>query len=48
MFNHVWKWAGDYRTTERNLGIAPYRIQPELHLILDVVPESPPEGGWAF
>lgn len=35
MFNHVWKWAGGYRTTERNLGIAPYRIQPELHQILD-------------
>jgi Fic-DOC domain mobile mystery protein B len=30
MFNRVWKWAGDYRTTERNLGVAPYRIQPDL------------------
>jgi Fic-DOC domain mobile mystery protein B len=35
MFDRVWKWAGDYRTTERNLGIAPYKIQPELYQILD-------------
>jgi Fic-DOC domain mobile mystery protein B len=35
MFNRVWRWAGDYRTTERNLGIAPYRIQPELRQVLD-------------
>lgn len=34
MLNRVWKWAGDYRATDRNLGIAPYRIQPELHQIL--------------
>jgi Fic-DOC domain mobile mystery protein B len=35
MFNRVWRWAGDYRTTERNLGIANYRIQPELRQIID-------------
>lgn len=35
MFNRVWKWAGMYRTTERNIGIEPYRIQPELRQILD-------------
>jgi Fic-DOC domain mobile mystery protein B len=35
MFIDVWKWAGDYRTTERNLGIAPYKIQPELYQILN-------------
>jgi Fic-DOC domain mobile mystery protein B len=35
MFNRVWKWAGTYRTTERNIGIEPYRIQPELRQILD-------------
>lgn len=34
MFNDVWRWAGRYRTTERNLGIEAYRIQPELHQIL--------------
>lgn len=30
MFENVWRWAGEYRTTERNLGVAPYRIQPDL------------------
>jgi Fic-DOC domain mobile mystery protein B len=30
MFDNVWRWAGEYRTTERNLGVAPYRIQPDL------------------
>jgi Fic-DOC domain mobile mystery protein B len=35
MFYRVWRWAGDYRTTERNLGIANYRIQPELRKLID-------------
>ncbi|MGD0864657.1 MAG: mobile mystery protein B [Rhizomicrobium sp.] len=35
MFNRVWRWAGEYRTSERNLGIASYRIQPELRQLLD-------------
>jgi Fic-DOC domain mobile mystery protein B len=35
MFNRVWRWAGQYRTTERNLGVAPYRIQPELRQAID-------------
>ncbi len=25
MFDQTWKWAGIFRTTEQNLGIAPYR-----------------------
>jgi Fic-DOC domain mobile mystery protein B len=35
MFNHVWRWAGQYRTTERNLGIESYRIQTELRQIVE-------------
>src|SRR5579863_6704010 len=35
MFNRVWRWAGVYRTSERNLGVAPYRIEPELRQIMD-------------
>lgn len=31
MFNRVWKWAGKYRTTERNLGVKPYVIETEFH-----------------
>src|ERR1700754_4094559 len=30
MLNGVWRWAGKYRTTERNIGIEAYRIQPSL------------------
>ena len=35
MFNRVWRWAGRYRTTERNLGVASYRVLPELLRIID-------------
>lgn len=35
MFNRVWRWAGEYRTTERNLGVAVFRIQPELRQAID-------------
>ena len=24
MFDSIWKWAGTFRTTERNIGVAPY------------------------
>lgn len=30
MLGKVWRWAGSFRDTERNIGIAPYRIGPEL------------------
>jgi Fic-DOC domain mobile mystery protein B len=30
MFGDVWKWAGTYRTTARNIGIDAYRIGPEV------------------
>jgi Fic-DOC domain mobile mystery protein B len=30
MFNQVWRWAGNYRTTERNLGVLPHVIQLQL------------------
>lgn len=35
LFGDVWTWAGRYRQTERNIGIAPYRIQAELAIMLD-------------
>lgn len=37
MFNHVWRWAGQYRTTERNFGLPHYRILPEVMQIIDDV-----------
>src|SRR5260370_12935621 len=35
MFNTVWRWAGQYRTTERNLGVESYRIALELRQVID-------------
>jgi Fic-DOC domain mobile mystery protein B len=34
MFNRAWRWAGKYRTSERNIGIESYRIETELHQAL--------------
>ncbi len=34
MLDKVWRWAGKYRTTERNLGVAPHLIEVELHALL--------------
>lgn len=35
MFGDIWKWAGNFRTTERNIGVAPYDIQPKLRILID-------------
>jgi Fic-DOC domain mobile mystery protein B len=35
MFDRVWRWAGKYRTTERNLGVRPFEIEPALWQALD-------------
>ena len=35
MFGEVWNWAGKFRNTERNIGVAPYQIQPQLRILLD-------------
>lgn len=37
MFGDVWRWAGAFRTTERNIGIQAYRIPTELAALLDDV-----------
>jgi Fic-DOC domain mobile mystery protein B len=34
MFGKVWKWAGSFRTTERNIGVEAHRIGIELHTLL--------------
>lgn len=37
MFNEVWKWSGQYRKTQKNIGIETYRISMELNsLISDI------------
>jgi Fic-DOC domain mobile mystery protein B len=37
MFRRVWKWAGTFRASERNIGIEPYRIPSELRTLLNDV-----------
>ncbi|MDR1327280.1 MAG: mobile mystery protein B [Heliobacteriaceae bacterium] len=37
MFANVWKWAGKFRVTEKNIGIAPYLISSELKNLYDDV-----------
>lgn len=34
MFSDVWRWAGDFRKTERNIGIDAWRIPVELRTLL--------------
>ncbi len=35
MFDRVWRWAGAFRHSERNIGVAPHRIAIELRQLLD-------------
>jgi Fic-DOC domain mobile mystery protein B len=37
MFSDVWHWAGTYRLTERNIGIAPHRIANGTGMMFDDV-----------
>lgn len=37
MFKRVWKWAGQFRSTARNIGIDAYRIPIELRQLVDDV-----------
>ena len=35
MFGRVWRWAGKFRQTERNIGVDAYRIVTDLRQLLD-------------
>ncbi len=35
MFCHVWAWAGDFRTTQKNIGVDWFRIPVELKKLCD-------------
>lgn len=37
MFQNVWKWAGQYRRTERNIGVAPADIASGVRTLVDDV-----------
>ncbi|MBC6437526.1 MAG: mobile mystery protein B [Rhodobacteraceae bacterium] len=34
LFGGVWDWAGTYRRREKNIGVAPYQISMQLHMLL--------------
>lgn len=35
LFGQVWKWAGTFRLTEKNIGVDPYQISVNLRVLLD-------------
>ncbi len=35
MFREVWRWAGRYRTSERNIGVDPYQIVSDLQQLIN-------------
>lgn len=35
MYGYVWKWAGDFRQTNKNIGIDYWKIPTELKMLLD-------------
>jgi len=37
MFEQTWKWAGQFRIRDTNIGVDPKRIQPDLKVLLDDV-----------
>ena len=37
MFERTWRWAGSYRTSEKNIGVAPERIAVEVRNLLEDV-----------
>jgi Fic-DOC domain mobile mystery protein B len=35
MFDQTWKWAGQFRKTEKNIGVDAYRIETDLKQLID-------------
>lgn len=35
MFGEVWRWAGQYRTTDKNIGVRHWEVLPRLHEALE-------------
>ncbi|QMW05426.1 hypothetical protein [Spirosoma foliorum] len=35
MFGSVWRWAGSFRNTNKNIGVDKYQIGIELRMLLD-------------
>ena len=37
MFDQTWKWAGQFRKTEKNIGVDAYRIETDLQQLINDV-----------
>lgn len=37
MFDQVWTWAGQFRATERNIGVAPHQVAMQIRQLMDDV-----------
>ena len=35
LFGEVWKWAGQFRLSEKNIGVDPFQIAVQLRILLD-------------
>lgn len=35
LFSDVWSWSGKFRLTEKNIGVAPFKVQIELYKLFD-------------
>jgi Fic-DOC domain mobile mystery protein B len=35
MFDKTWKWAGEYRNRERNIGVVPWQIAEQVRMLCD-------------
>ena len=46
MFGNTWRWAGGWRPTEKNIGIAPELIPVRMHELLDGVRAQIEECGY--
>ena len=44
MFGEVWSWAGEKRTSEKNLGVSPVKIGSEIHRFLHELHQWEKEG----
>jgi Fic-DOC domain mobile mystery protein B len=34
LFNHVWKWAGDYRNSDKNIGVPHLQVPIDMRLLI--------------
>lgn len=48
MFRHTWKWAGIYRTSDKNIGVPWYRIQEDVYNLCEDVKFWIKDKSYAF